>query len=112
MRKIKASFGEGLFEDPKKFLAILPPVKKKNCLLMLQELTAHNRDLGEINRKRVEVEAKLKLERDPVVIVTEEVFPGTVISIKKRKRRIEEKLTNVKFYEDASDKEIHYTTAI
>ena len=84
MRKIKASFGEGLFEDPKKFLAILPPVKKKNCLLMLQELTAHNRDLGEINRKRVEVEAKLKLERDPVVIVTEEVFPGTVISMENR----------------------------
>jgi len=61
MRKIKASFGEGLFEDPKKFLSILPPVKKKNCLLMLQELTAHNKELGEINKKRVEVEAKLKL---------------------------------------------------
>ncbi|HSV95680.1 MAG TPA: FapA family protein [Spirochaetota bacterium] len=112
MRKIKASFGEGLFEDPKKFLAILPPVKKKNCLLMLQELTAHNRELGEINKKRIEVEAKLKLERDPVVIVTEEVFPGTVISIKKRKRRIEEKLVNVKFYEDPSDKEIRYTAAV
>ncbi len=112
MRKIKASFGEGLFEDPKKFLSILPPVKKKNCLLMLQELTAHNKELGEINKKRVEVEAKLKLERDPVVIVTEEVYPGTVISIKKRKRRIEEKLVNVKFYEDQSDKEIHYTAAV
>jgi len=47
-----------------------------------------------------------------VVIVTEEVYPGTVISIKKRKRRIEEKLVNVKFYEDQSDKEIHYTAAV
>ncbi|MGV7931080.1 MAG: DUF342 domain-containing protein [Spirochaetota bacterium] len=112
MRRIKASFGEGLFEDPKKFLSILPPVKKKNCLLMLQELTAHNKELGEINNRRLEAEAKLKLERDPVVIITEEVFPGTVISIKKRKRRIEEKLVNVKFYEDPSDKEIHYTAAI
>lgn len=112
MRKIKASFGEGLFEDPKKFLSILPPIKKKNCLLLLQELTAHNRELGEINKKRQEVEAKLKLERDPVVIVTEEVFPGTVISIKKRKRRIDEKLVNVKFYEDPSDREIRYTAAV
>ncbi len=34
MRKIKASFGEGLFEDPKKFLSILPPVKR-------EELPAH-----------------------------------------------------------------------
>ena len=47
-----------------------------------------------------------------MVIVTEEVYPGTVISIKKRKRRIEEKLVNVKFYEDQSDKEIHYTAAV
>ena len=46
MRKIKTSFGEGLFEDPKKFLSILPPLKKKNCLLLLMELTERNKEMN------------------------------------------------------------------
>ncbi len=112
LRKIKTSFGEGLFEDPKKFLAILPPVKKKSCLELLKQLTANNKEMAVLNNKRIEAESKLKLEREPVVIITEEVFPNTLIGIKKRKRRINEKLTNVKFYEDPEEKEIRYTSVV
>lgn len=112
MRKIKTSFGEGLFEDPKKFLSILPPLKKKNCLLLLMELTERNKEMNALNQRRIETESKLKLEREPVVVITETAYPGTVISIKKKRRRIDEKLDNVKFYEDPNDKEIHFTAAI
>ncbi len=110
--KIRASFGESLFDDPKKFIAILPPVKKKACLLLLSELTIHNKELTALKIRRDEAEAKLKLEREPVVVITDTVYPGTIINIKKQRRRIEEKLVNVKFYEDPEEKDIRYTSAI
>jgi len=112
MMKIKSSFGEGLFADPKKFLSILPPVKKKACLALLAELTSLNKELQQINARRAEAEAKLKLEREPCVIVTDTVYPGTMIGIKRRRKRIEEKLQNVKFFEDPEEKEIRFTSAI
>ncbi len=112
MMKIKSSFGDALFADPKKFLSILPPIKKKACLTLLAELTSLNKELAQVNARRAEAEAKLKLEREPCVIVTDTVHPGTLISIKRRHRRIEEKLQNVKFFEDPEEKEIRFTAAI
>ncbi len=110
--KIKTSYGDGLFEDPKKFLTILPPVKKKACLELLKELTDLNKELNRLSQEKAESEAKFNVEREPVIIITESVFPGTIIHIKKRRRKIEEKMVNVKFYEDPEDKEIRFTTAV
>lgn len=112
MMKIKASFGESLFEDTKKFISILPPVKKKACLLLLAELTNKNKELKALNVRKAEAEAKLKLEREPVIIVTDTVFPGTIINIKKRRKNIVEKLINVKFFEHPEEKEITFTSAV
>ena len=44
--------------------------------------------------------------------MTDTVYPGTMIGIKKRRKRIEEKLQNVKFFEDPEEKEIRFTSAI
>ena len=55
--------------------------------------------------------SKLKLERDPVVIIRDKVFPGTVIKIKNSVKLIEKEFQNVQFYEDKHQKVIKFTSA-
>jgi hypothetical protein len=112
IRKIKASFGEGLFENPKEFVAALPAIKKKNCLLLLKDLSENNKKLKELAEKWKEVEEKNKMEREPVIVITDTVYPGTIINIKKRRRQIDQVLKNVKFFEDPADKLISFTSAV
>jgi uncharacterized protein (DUF342 family) len=112
IRKIKTSFGEGLFENPKEFVAKLPAIKKKNCLLLLKDLSENNKKLKELAEKWKAAEEKNKFEREPVVIVTDTVYPGTVINVKKRRREIDQVLKNVKFFENPADKLISFTSAV
>ncbi len=112
IRKLKVNFGEGIFEDPKGFISILPPVKKKGCLLLLNELNQGNKILKELTDRSREVAEKLKLEREPVIIAYDRVYPGTVLNIGKRVRKIERDYMNAKFYEDKDSKEIKFTTAV
>jgi hypothetical protein len=111
MRKLKVSFGEGIFENPKEFISILPPVKKKNALLLLKELGEGNKELKGLVEESKKVQEKLKLDQEPVVIVTDKVFPGSIISIKKSVRKIDKELQNVRFYEDPDEKVIRFTSA-
>jgi uncharacterized protein (DUF342 family) len=60
----------------------------------------------------MQIEHKLVLEEEPQIMVKDTVYPGTTLMIKKRTRKIEEKLTNVKFYEDPEEKVIRYTAAV
>lgn len=112
LRKIKTGYGEGLFENPKEFISILPPVKKKNCLLLLSELSRCNRELKGLAALGIEAEKKLMLEREPVIVVTDQIYAGSIVNIKKRRRRIDENLQNVKFFEDPDEKIIRYTAAV
>ncbi len=80
--KIKSSFGEELFLNPKEYLKILPPVKKKNCIEMLSKLQNQNKDLNILKEKLEFERQKLKLDRDPVVVIRDKAFPGTIIRIK------------------------------
>jgi len=111
IRKLKVSFGEGVFEDPKKYIAILPPVKKKNCLLLLQELSNGNKKLKELSLQGKEVEAKLKLDKEPYIVIHNKIYPGTTLNIKKSVRKIDEVIDNAKFFEDMETKTIRYTAA-
>ncbi|HEY1405866.1 MAG TPA: FapA family protein, partial [Spirochaetota bacterium] len=112
MAKIKASFGATLFEDPKKFIAILPPVKKKACLELLAELSRNNNELKSLAMLGIRTEEKLVLDQDPVIVVPERTYLGVVINIKKRTRKIEEEIVNAKFYEDKDQKIIKFTQAV
>lgn len=111
MAKIKASFGNNLFEDPKKFIAILPPVKKKACLELLAELTKNNNELKKLAMLGIKTEEKMVFDREPVIIVPEKTYRGVVINIKKRTRKIEQEMVNAKFFEDTQDKTIRFVQA-
>jgi len=111
IRKLKVSFGEGVFEDPKKYISILPPLKKKNCLVLLKELNDGNKELKELTEKSQEIAEKLKLEREPVIIVYDKIYPGSVLNIKKRIRKIDRIYENAKFLEDPETKDIRFTVA-
>jgi len=111
MRKLKVNFGEAVFENPKEFIAILPTVKKKNCLVLLKELSDSNRELKSLVQTSQEIQSKLKLEREPYIIVYERIFPGAVLNVKKSVRKIEKSIENAKFYEDQNDKLIRFTAA-
>jgi uncharacterized protein (DUF342 family) len=112
IRKIKASFGEDLFKNPKDFVAKLPTVKKKNCLILLKDLSESNRELKELTNRYKETEEKNKLEREPTITITDVVYPGTVINIQKRRRLIEQKIQNAKFFEDQEEKVVKFTSAV
>ena len=77
----------------------------------MKELTDYNKELKSLSEEQKGIEKKLKLERDPVIVVHEVVFPGLVAHIKKKKRRIEQKIENVKLYEDPEQKVIRITSA-
>ncbi len=111
IRKLKATFGEGVFEDPKKFISLLPEVRRKVCLELLQKLNEGNRELKALNEKSEQVAGKLKLEKEPVIIAYDRIFPGTVLNIGKRIRKIEKEYENVRFFEDHDTKDIRFTSA-
>lgn len=112
VRLLKVNFGEGVFEDPKKFISILPAVKKKKCLELLKELSTGNKQLKELIDKGNQVQMGLKLQREPVIIIMDKVYPGTNLSIKKSVKKIDSVMTNVKFYEDEEQKIIRFTSAV
>ena len=111
IRKLKVSYGEGVFENPKEYLSFLPAVKKKNCLVLLQELNDGNKNLKTLTEKCSEIEQKLHLDQEPVIVIKDKIYPGTVLNIKKSVRKIDEKMDNVKYYEDPDDKVIRFTSA-
>ena len=110
--KLKLSFGEKVFENPKEFLEMLPPVKKKNCLLLLKELGNNNSELKKFVEQSKEVQNKLKLDREPCIVVKNRVYPGTVLSIKKSIKRIDSPIDNVRYYEDPVEKVIRFSPAV
>ncbi len=113
MASIRTSFGTNLFEDPKKFISILPDIKKKQCIRLLSELNKLQAELKELGVAGMKVEEKLVLDETPLIIIKEKVYAGTVINIKKQVRKIEgEDITNAKFYEDLELKIIKYTAAV
>ena len=111
LKKIKNSFGEEVFKNPKEFIAILPPVKKKNCLILLKELSESNKSLKILLEQRREIEEKYKLERDPIILINDKVYPGTNLSIKKSKRKIDKEMSNARFFEDPEEKVIRFSSA-
>ncbi len=111
MRKMKVSFGEAVFENPKDFISRLPSVKKRNCLLLLKELSDSNRELKRLTENAKEIQGKLKLEREPGITIKNKAYPGTVINVKKSIKKIDKVFENVKFYEDPEEKIIRFTPA-
>jgi uncharacterized protein (DUF342 family) len=111
-QKLKASFGEEVFTNPKGLIAILPPVKKKPCLELLSELTAHKKELNALTGHYKNKEDELIFEHEPEIKITNKVYPGTLIKIKKSLRLIEKELRNVKFFEDPESKVIRFSSAI
>lgn len=112
MRVLKVSFGESVFENTKDFIEKLPGVKKKNCLILLKSLSNSNKELKSLVEKSKEVQDKLKLDREPCIIIKNKAYPGTIISIRKSIKRLESIFDNVKYYEDPADKIIRYSPAV
>ncbi|MCL2156149.1 MAG: FapA family protein [Leptospirales bacterium] len=108
---LKMQFGEEIFIKPKEYIKVLTDAKKKSCLLLLNNLSLANAALKKIAEELKELEEKAKLERDPVVIGTNKIFPGVIINIKKNIRKVDKAIDNVKFYEDPSDKSIKFIAA-
>ncbi len=109
--KIKASFGTEVFNNTKEFISILPPVKQKNCLQLLTDLSRKNEELKILKDQEEEEKSKLRFERNPVIVIRDKVYPGTVIKIKNSVRLLDKDLQNVKFYEDQEEKVIKFTAA-
>ncbi|MFH0976642.1 MAG: FapA family protein [Spirochaetota bacterium] len=111
-QKLKTSFGEEIFSNPKGLIAILPPIKKKPCLALLSELSSKNKELKVLSEEYKIKENELIFEVEPVIEISSKVYPGTFIKIKKIYRMIDEELHNVKFFEDPEQKIIRFTSAV
>ena len=108
---IKMQFGEEIFVKPKEYIKGLPDAKKKNCLTLLANLSNAVSGFNKISEEMKELDEKAKLERDPIVICTNKIFPGVTINIKKSTRKVDKTFDNVKFYEDPSDKSVKFIAA-
>jgi uncharacterized protein len=112
IRKLKVNFGEAVFENPKEFIAKLPNIKKKSCLLLLKDLSNGNKELKRFMEQSREVQEKIKLEREPCIIIKNKAYPGTIVSIRKSIKRIDSPIDNVKYYEDPEEKIIRFSPAV
>ena len=110
--EINSSFGEEFLEKPKEIIAILPMVKKKNALKLLSTLSKCNNELKELTNIYNKIKEENRPQQEPIILITNEVYPGTLIKIKNSRKMIDEKLENVKFYEDPEQKIIRFTSAI
>jgi uncharacterized protein (DUF342 family) len=109
---IKMQFGEEIFKNPKEYIKILPSLKKQTCLVLLNDLGKANAALQKLLEESWEIEARLKLEREPAVVVRGRIFPGSIVNVKKSVRKIESPLDNVKLYEDPEDKSVRFVSAL
>ncbi len=108
MTKLTATFGSQLFEDPKKYVESLPEVKKILCLELLSEESNINKKVKELMEQVSKIEQKLILEEEPVIIIKDKIYPGTVLNIKKSKLEIEKEITNARFFESPEENVIQY----
>jgi len=111
-RQLRVGYGEAVLKDPQKTIPILPAVKQRQCLLLLNQFNAINTTLEELTAKAEEIEAKLKFDTQPVIIAYDKVFPGVTLNIGKRVRKIDKPFTNAKFIEDEETKDIKFTGAV
>lgn len=109
---IKMQFGEELFQNPKEYIKILPPPKKKVCLILLNDLGTANSTMQKLVGEAREIDSRLKLEREPYIIAKGRVFPGAVLNIKKSVKKVDRAIDNAKFYEDQLDKTIRFVPAV
>ncbi len=109
---IKSMYGENLFINTKEVISILPPLKKNNCILLLEKLANCNKNLQKVTEEYNMFAEKNIFKQEPVIKVFNEVFPGTVINIKKRTKNIDRKYSNSKFFEDNEAKIIKFTYAM
>ncbi len=108
---MKMQFGEEIFKNPKEYIKILPALKKKTCLLLLNDLGSATSSLKKLTEEAKVIEEKMKLEKEPVIIVTNKIFPGVVVNVKKSVKKIDHVIENVKFYEDQLDKSVRFVAA-
>ena len=108
---MKMQFGEEIFKNPKEYIKILPPMKKKTCLLLLNDLSTANGSLKKLIEEAKAIEEKMKLDKEPAIIATNKVFPGVVINVRKSVKKIDRLVENVKFYEDQLDKSVRFVAA-
>lgn len=108
---MKMQFGEEIFKNPKEYIKILPPMKKKTCLLLLNDLSSANNNLKKLIEEAKVIEEKMKLEKEPVIIATNKVYPGVVVNVRKSVKKIDRLIENVKFYEDQLDKSVRFVSA-
>jgi 50S ribosomal subunit-associated GTPase HflX len=87
-------------------------MKKKNCLLMLKDLSDKNSELKKYLEQSREIQERLKLEREPCIIIKNKAYPGTIVSIKKSIKRVDSIIDNVKYYEDPEAKIIRFSPAV
>jgi len=111
MIEMKTSFGEEFFTNPKEYISILPTIKKKKCLLLMSTYSNKRKELEELVEQQKQVIQKYRPQRDPVVVVSEKTYPGTVITIKNSIKKIDKVIKNSRFYEDTEDKIIRFTPA-
>jgi len=109
---LKMQFGEEIFKNPKEYIKILPAVKRKTCLLLLNDLASANTSLKKLIEEAKAIEEKLKLDREPFIIATNRIYPGVVVNVRRSVKKIEKIIENVKFYEDQLDKSVRYVAAI
>ena len=109
---IKMQFGEEIFKNPKEYIKILPVLKKKNCLILLNDLGTANSALKKLVEEAKVIEAKLKLPREPFIIATSKIFPGVVVNVRRSVKKIDHVIENAKFYEDQLDKSVRFVAAI
>ncbi len=109
---IKMQFGEEIFQNPKEYIKILPPPKKKVCLVLLNDLGTANSAMRKLFEDGKEIESRLKLDKEPFVIAKGRIYPGAVLNIKKSVKKIERSVDNAKFYEDPMDKTVRFVAAV
>ncbi len=110
---IPSLLGESFFINPKVNIQKLGPEKKKLGMVLINALDTCIKELKKVKDEYRHAEKmKYEIEEEPSVNIYKDAHPGTVIKIKDLKNEIIEKISNAKFYEDAENQIISFTSAV
>jgi len=109
---LKMHFGEEVFQNPREYIKILPASKKKNCLLLLNDLGTANGSLKKLTEELKAIEGKMKFLEEPIVKASGTVHAGVLLNIKKSVKKIDKPVQNVRLFEDPEDKEVRFTSLV
>lgn len=108
LKALQSSLGREFLMDPKRALLALPPVLRTGKLQVLKKMQELKRREGDLQTREEELSRGLAEVQDAKILVSGEIYAGTVVMIGNSKSVLSETLHHVMLLSDAKTNSVVY----